>query len=388
MSFRAVAAIFSKELIDFVRDRRTLFGLVILPLFVMPVLIFGMGYFISKSQREAREKQLTVALAEKAEIPGLKATLEGPGLTVKRVDDPKSAVERKEADAGVEVLGGEQGPVARILTDNSKPEGNVIAGRIRQQLDALKQRHVAAELTKYRAPQSILQPFRTEVVNVAPPRKMGGMFLGMILGFILVTFMISAGMYPAMDMTGGEKERRTIEMLLASPATRQEIVGGKLLATLTATVATTVLSITSFGLTFYYARGSGPLRGMTELPVDALTLSLVGLSALAEAVFSAALILAVAAAAKSVREATSYLTPIIFVAMLAGYAVITPGVNLPVAAWMLPFANFVKLTRDLFMGDWSWSIFALTIAANFVYAAIAYQVAVRCFTSERLVLKT
>ena len=382
-----VLALFRKELIDFMRDRRTLFSLVLAPMLIMPLSLFGMSYFMGKAQQTAREKKLVVAWREQTPMAGLRDSLTAAGFDVRPAQDPRGAVEKKEVDAGVEVSGANPQHI-RIFFDRSKVEGQVVAGRVRVVVDELKQSRVRASLARYNVPESVLQPFLAENVNVAPPEKMGGAMLGIIIGFMLVLFMLSSGMYPAMDMTAGEKERRTLELLLSSPATRREIILGKLLAVFVATITAAMLSVLSLGLSFYLlSRGGGPMS-RANFSFDPGTVALLALATVPMAVFMAALTLAVAAFARSTREATSYLTPLLFVGLAAGYSSMMPGINLNSSAWFVPFANFCKLAKNLLEGEWTWLAFGATFLANTLYATIAYLIAVRNFSDEKVLFRT
>ena len=89
------------------------------------------------------------------------------------------------------------------------------------------------------------QPFETKRQNVAAPEKVGGNTLGGIVPYIIIILCFTGAMYPAMDLTAGEKERGTMETLLCSPIPRVDIVLGKFLMVLTSSLAAMTLSLTS-----------------------------------------------------------------------------------------------------------------------------------------------
>ena len=122
--------------------------------------------------------------------------------------------------------------------------------KLRLALDALKSETVRQALAGSGVPASVLTPFTVARVDVAPKGKRGKSALGGMIGYIVILLMFSGCMYPALDMTAGEKERRTMEILVASPASRQEIVLGKILAASSAAFLTAVLNVLSLAYTF------------------------------------------------------------------------------------------------------------------------------------------
>ena len=106
-------------------------------------------------------------------------------------------------------------------------------------------------------PVEVLKPFTIQRQNVAPPAKVTGSLLGGILPYIIIMLCLTGAMYPALDVTAGEKERGTMETILCCPVGRTELVLGKFLMVLTASLGTVLLSLLSMGATFH-VRQTGP----------------------------------------------------------------------------------------------------------------------------------
>ena len=384
MKIESTIAIYRKEMTDFLRDRRTIVSMILLPILIMPVVIIGMNRFIVRQQSDARAKRYSIAFRDPGNFPGLRDTLLQAGFELKDNVDPRQAVESKANEIGV----ASDAAAVRIYTDASQTDQIIARSRVRDALDKLRDKRVREDLEKAGVPREILSPFRVENVNVAPSRRMGAAVVSNIFGFILVIFMISGGMYPAMDMTSGEKERRTMEMLLSSAASREDIVMGKLLAVTTLTFLNGCLSVLSMGGTFYFTRtasGPNPIGGLS---IEPATFLLILVAVIPMAIFSAALTLAIATPARSSREAASYLTPLIFAGMALGMITILPGISLGWRGPLIPVTNFCLLLKDLLSGDWSWKSYAITMCANVVYAGIAFALAVRIFKSEEVLFRT
>src|SRR5262245_53731300 len=392
MQLRSIKIIYLKEILDLLRDRRTIISMLVFPLLVMPMMFLGLNYFLFRSINRAQDKQFNLALKQETGLEGMTSLMEHAGFMIRPSDNPRRAVENKETEVGVDVSGEINSPTIRIYADQSQLEATVAGGRIETALNQLKEARIKNELQRAGVPERILTPFTVEKVNTAPPQKMSGMFIGTLIGYMFVTFIFMGAMYPAIDMTAGEKERRTMEMLLSSPAGRGEIVSGKILVAITMSLITSALTIISFGISFYFGfrgiRSNGQPQLIMEIPLDAKTFALVFASIIPLAVLSATLMIAIATLAKSFKEAQSYLTPLLLVAIMPAMVSFIPGVKLNAGMALIPVVNFSQLIKELMLGDWTWIGFTLTILSNLIYAAIAFTGAVRVFKNESILFRT
>jgi len=392
MRLQTIKLIYLKEVLDLMRDRRTIISMLVFPLLLMPMIFLGLNYFLIRSINRAKDKQFSIALKQETGLQGMTQSLEQAGFKVRPSENPRRAVEDKETELGVDVSGETNSPAIRIYADQSQLEVNVAGGRIETALNQLKEARIKNELQRAGVPERILTPFTVEKVNTAPPKKMSGMFIGAFIGYMFVMFMLMGAMYPAIDMTAGEKERRTMEMLLSSPAGRGEIVLGKILVAITASFMTSVLAIISFrvsSLLGMQANRSGqPPQLIMELPLDAKTFVLIFVSSVPMAILAATLMIAIATMAKSYKEAQSYVTPLFLIAVLPAMVSLLPGVKLNAGMALIPIVNFSLLIKELILGDWSWTSFTLSVLSNLIYAAIAFTAAVMVFKNERILFRT
>jgi len=105
----------------------------------------------------------------------------------------------------------------------------------------LRDRAIRERLEARHLPETLIRPFDIKQQNVAPPEKVGGAILGGLVPYFVILLCLTGAMYPAMDLTAGEKERGTIETILCSPVSRTPSGAGKFLMVLTASVATAIL---------------------------------------------------------------------------------------------------------------------------------------------------
>lgn len=390
MSFSRVPVIFRKEMLDTVRDRRTLLSMVVVPLAAMPVLFVVVSQFVTRAERKAGVEAATIAVANPERLPGLLNALAEAQFKLVGKADVRQAVERKEIAAGIEPVE-ERGRIeVRIYSDSTRPSSALAETRITAALERFKQTTIALELIRRGLPQSVLSPFSVNNVHLGGPSKKSAQFWGSTLAYLVVLMMFTGGMYPAIDMTAGEKERRTLEILLASPAGRSEIVLGKILATTAAVCVTALLSVASMVVSLRYLAGRDAAlsRVAGDLPLDAHKILLVTVTLAPMAVLAASLVIAIALAAKSFKEAQSYLTPLILAIVFPLILGMMPGLQLTPALALIPLFNVCELIKEVFMGEFSGAAFVVTLAANLVYAAVAYYAALRMFHNERVLFRS
>ena len=108
---------------------------------------------------------------------------------------------------------------------------------------------MAGRLKRDQKTESYTEPIRVKAEDVATAREVGGSVWARLFPFLLVMMSLTGAFYPAVDICAGEKERGTMETLLISPASRTEIVAGKFLTVMLASVMTAMLNLVSMGLT-------------------------------------------------------------------------------------------------------------------------------------------
>jgi sodium transport system permease protein len=167
-----------------------------------------------------------------------------------------------------------------------------------------------------------------------------------VIPFLLVMWMLTGAIYPAIDMTAGEKERGTMETLLISPAERTEIVAGKFFATTCFAFGTAMWNV----LLMVVAVAVAPLLapnlfgpGLISLPGLAACV----LAAIPLAMLFAALALSLGIFARSTKEGNYYMVPLFFVVLPLAYWSMTPGIELNGFTQWVPMANALLFQQRL-----------------------------------------
>src|SRR5690606_31660833 len=243
------------------------------------------------------------------------------------------------------------------------------------------------------------EPFTIASENVAPPEKVGGNAFGGFLPYILVLLCFTGAMYPAMDLTAGEKERGTMETILVSPIARLDLVLGKFLMVLTASLGTVAFSLASLVISMLIAASvfapkaadaaasaaanANPLPSLDPAGVLGVVVMILPFS-----IFFSALLLALSLAAKSFKEAQSYVSPLIMVIIMPAVVGMLPGVELNVRLALVPVLNLSLVSKEMVSGVFNWHYISLIFGSSCLYAAAALAFCVWMFRRESVMFRT
>ena len=383
MSWSNLFVIFRREVLDQIRDRRTLFMIFVFPILLYPIL--GYGIIQATAAREKKPRIVVVVGAEY--LPTERAAAEPRGGWIQSAA-PRFASGYEPAawcnpsrgrDPGEPPSGASRPSVtARPLRSWSIPpdlprqfrEKNDVEipilyrsvdepsqntyFRLRELLDRWKRGIVDARTKKDNLPQGYAQPIQVKGHDVATVQEVRGNTWSLIFPFLLVMMSLTGAFYPAVDLCAGEKERGTMETLLISPATRAEIVLGKFLTVMLASVMTAVLNLVSMGLTgIVLARNEA---GLTMEPTQRaaavglapptlqsalwMVLLLIPLAA-----FFSAVCVALAVLARSMKEGQYYMTPLYLVCLPLIFLTLIPETKLNLFYSLVPITGVALLLR-------------------------------------------
>ena len=442
MKWSNVQLIFLREVRDQLRDRRTLFTIAVLPIFLYPLL--GM-IFIQVSQF-TRQYPAQIHVVGAEQLPMAPQLLDGerfsaelfdfadesnllevtpyPGLDGPVGDELTAMVEQSvrdgECDAVLIVpatfgqqlaefrqklarksLRRDQAsdiirqiPGPKIVYDQARDESRVARDRLSRVLQLWREKMGHTYLAENQIPLAVARPFLAEETDVAPEAKKRAAIWSKVLPFVVLIWALTGAFYPAIDLCAGEKERGTLETLLCSPAQRSEIVWGKLLTIMLFSMVTSLLNLLSMGLTAGMMMRQ--LQAFQKIVTD-MPLGLPPLSSLAwllvalvpiSALFSA-LSLALAALARSAKEGQYYLMPLLLVTMPLMVLPSLPSVQLDPGTSLIPVTGLMLMLRALMESDYSAAaLYALPVlAVTGACCLLAIRWAVDQFNNESVLFR-
>ncbi|HLW59941.1 MAG TPA: ABC transporter permease subunit [bacterium] len=392
----SVRAVFAKELLEALRDRRTLLVMVLLPAFVMPLATLGIPYLQQRQQRALTTTTPTVA------IVGQAAGLIHMAYTTKlihpvRAADPVKALRERRVLAVVRVPPKMEAIIARdgqvhvdIQYDASDSESQVARDKVVSLLSRYSQQVVARRLLARRLNPADLLPVVLDEHSVATQRQLSGLLLAGVLPFFMAMLAVVGGMSVAVDLAAGEKERGTLESLLVTPPSREAIVLGKFLTVLTASMGAVIIVVISMMLSLRWGYPVLlPAARQLNVSLPLGTGAVVLVVALLFAALVSAVQLAVSIYARSPREAQQYVTPLYFVIVMPALAVQFIS-EMQGRAWiyLLPVLNTFFAFRELLLGTVNWGHLLLTCISSMFYAALVLELAIALFSRESVIFRT
>lgn len=393
--YKAIKAVFKKEILDILRDKRTLAIMILLPLILYPLILVATSQVTMMLMQSREDKVYSVAfdLPRDSQLETL--IREGNDeykLDIKYPENVAEAFERQEIMSYVTLEAEEGKTVYKIYYKSSQADSGIASDRIKDILEDYKQMLTNDYLEEAGLnAEVVLEPISYTYVDVAADVEKTGMFLGSILPFLLIIALVTGAMYPAIDVTSGEKERGTMETLLTLPVSNTELMGGKFLAVSLVAVASAILnfvSLTLVGILLMNSLTSQASNGEVAFQFEAgslvLPFLLILICIIVFALLVSAVILCVTSLAKSFKEANNYMTPVMMVFMLPALVTMIPEVSLTTMTAAIPVVNISLLIRDALALDYNALNIAVVLVSNIGYALLAVTVLSRMYNSENI----
>jgi sodium transport system permease protein len=404
MNRHNIFTVYRKELRDSLRDRRTVMSMIVIPTLMIPGIMAVAIGVSTRAINKAREEVPTVMVLGGDDSPVLRAALAAhPKLhLVRTAANWKQRISDKQLRAVIDIPAGfdaalERGTPAEVKIYHYKGElrSGFAVGELRDFLNGYREKTVTARLVGRGLPAALVKPFEVRTENVAPPEKVGGNMIGGLIPYLFIILCFTGAMYPAMDLTAGEKERGTMETILCSPVARTDLVLGKFLMVLTASLTTAVISTVVLGVSIAVRVATLGDSGMAaaassgmDMTLDPAGLLLVLAMVLPVAVLFCAVLLAVSLFAKSIKEASSYASPMIILIIIPAMMGLMPGVELNTRLALVPILNIALVSKELVSGVFHWHYLALIFGSTCAYAAVALAFCVHMFNRESVLFRS
>ena len=386
---KALYTVWAKELTDLFRDRRTMMVSLLMGPLLMPALILGIGKLASDRISTALEKPLEVPVVGASHAPNLIAWLEGQNIVVKPApSDPDDEIRSQREDVVLRIGAkfaeqwrGSMPASIEILHDSSREDARIPVERLRSLLDNYGQGVGALRLVARGISPTTAQPLRVSDRDLATPEARRGQALA-FLPYILILTTFIGGAYLVIDATAGERERNSLEPLLATPAARSTIMSGKIVAACTFGLISLVLTLLMFKLSFQFAPSLGIKLDVSWWAIARILLVLVPMVML-----GTCLLTLIAAGSKSVKEAQSYMSVLMLVPMLPTIILMVNPVKNQLWMMTVPFLAqnqmILKLVRSETIATNEWAAY---LAAGFAAALVLWWLAARRYLDERLAI--
>jgi len=381
--------VMAKELTDLFRDRRTLFVSLLMGPILFPILILGMAKLASNRIQTELEKPLSVPVVGAEHAPNLIAWLAGQNIVIEPAPaDPDAAIRSQREDVILRIgptyaeqWRGSVPASVEILHDSSREAAEIPVKRLESLLGNYSQSAGALRLVARGISPSAGQALRISHHDLATPESRIGQALA-FLPYLLILSGFLGGAALVIDVTAGERERQSLEPLLATPAARATIMSGKILAATSVGLLSLVLTLVAFKLSF----ALGPSLGV-KLDLSLWTISRLLLVLLPIVLVGTCLLTLIAAGAKSVKEAQSYMSVLILLPMVPTIVLMVNPIKDQLWQFAVPFLAqnqmILRLVRSENVSALEWLIY---LAAGFAIGLLLWWLAARRYHDERLAI--
>ena len=375
-----LGTVYKKEVRENLRDRRSLFNSVLLGPILFPILFIGLAYFSSSKQQERVEEILELPVVGAEHAPNLVSFLEQQGVVIEAApEDPEASVSAQDEQVIIRIpekfpeqwKNGEPA-VIELIADPSRRESDIPMQRVRGLLNGYGAQIGQLRLQLRGVSPTIRTPIMIKDVDLSTPQSRG-MLVMIMLPYVLMITAFTGGMHLAVDSTAGEKERKSLEPLLINPVPRWQVMLGKMAATATYAFASLFLTLLAFRFAF-------PLLPTGALGVDLSlgTKAIFGilLTVGPVVVLAAAMLTTLAALAKSLREAQSYMGLVFMIPMIPSLIFMVNPMK--AETWMMSIPMF---SQNLLIGEFvrgepfnlTWLALSMgsTLLVGLVFAAVA-----------------
>ena len=398
--------VFQKEIKELLRDRKTLFFMVALPLLLFPLIFGGVAYFSGKAIEKAQTRVLTYAVIGGEYAPTLNAKIaESEGLErydTKIQSDNVSAITSLVKSEKVDfvlvipntfsddILAVGQNKLTLYLNDAGL---NMVQRRLNKIIDNLSESNcdnafitlgIAEEIQA-----GLLEPIVIEKVSTADKREDLGEKIGGLIPYMIFILCLQGAMLPATDIGAGEKERGTLETLLISPIPRNQLVLGKFFTIAFAGVTSAMVTVGSLFVWGVLLSQGMAIELITEFmgAISALDFLLMFAMLIPVVAIFSAVLLSMSIYAKSFKEAQGYMTPLVFIVIIPIILAMLPGIKLEgIYAWV-PLMNVALAIKELIKGTMDYMALIPIFLSTTAIAGILLTFCIYWFNREKVLFR-
>ena len=375
-----VLTIFKKELARFFGDRRMALTTILLPGLMIYVLYTFMGNALS-SQFSVEDTYRPTAVVEN--LPDSLSAALSQALEIQEEAEPMELVRNQKLDLYIRFPAGFDEAVAAY---------DMASGKAAPQVEVYYNSAAATSGDGYNLVLEILNQYESSLVNkfhvnwngiydLATQEDATGSIFSSMMPMLLLIFLFSGCMAVAPESIAGEKERGTIATLLITPTKRGSIALGKILALSVISLLSGASS--AIGTTLSLPKLMGAASEQLTVTYGVGDYALLGVVILSTVLLLITLISIVSAFAKSVKEAQTYVTPLMIVVILVGVtAMFGGGAKTELCYYLIPVYNSVQCMVGIFAFSASPVLILTAVAANLAVTGLGVFLLTRMFNSE------
>lgn len=397
MNFKKVKVVFQKEFMEVMRDKRTVFTVMILPVILYPILIIGLNAIMMRQTGVLEEKGATVAVSDSIMSAASQAIINELSriehyTIIPAAENAQSLYESKDIQAIVSITdsvsaSGLNTFKAYIQYDAANERGQLVYSKLKESLKNTEKRMIQEHLEAKSIDPGLLSLINITELDTSSSQRRMGMLLGTFLPYIMIMMLLGGASVVAADLVAGEKERKTLETLLVAAVGRKEIVIGKYLTIITMGMLNLIINLfsVSFSLKYMLSNAGVNMEG-AQMPLKAIFILLAAMLPLAT-LFSA-ILLSISTFSRNMKEARSYEQPLLLISMMLGMISFLPAIEMNNLMALIPVVNIALLFKAVMVEDYQLSHLFITIISTLILDIAAIWGSIRLFNTEGVLFRT
>ncbi len=397
MSFKTALIVYRKELLEMLRDKRTLFTTILLPVILYPLIFVGISALMSRQMSVLERQGAIVAVADSV-------ANSSSAIILKHVEGIEHFQFMEYSQTSQELY--QSKDVHAILTisdslttdnlqtykisiqfDKSTDRGQLIQARLTAALSKAEKEILEKALTDMNIDSAILSIVSVQEIDTATQEREMGMLLGKFMPYLLIMMLMAGASIVASDLVAGEKERKTLETLLVSAAHRNELVLGKYLTVITFALLNVMINLFSLYFSMRYMLSqSGLETAGISFPLKGFVILLLAITPLAT--LFAAVMLSISTFSRNMKEARTYEAPMLYLAMFAGMITFFPAIEISNGMALIPVVNIALFFKAVLMNEYQLTHLFLIMFSTLLLDFFAILVSIKLFNSEAVLFRT
>ena len=394
--------VFLKEFKELLRDRKTLFFMIALPILIFPLIFGGVAFVTKQAIEDAENKVLKFALIGGEFAPDIVEQMQQPDkfeqIDIGAEQDYAALIKSDTVDFvlvipdnySADVLNSGQASLKLYLNDAGL---NLVYRRVNeiveQQADKFQMAAFDVLGLDEKQQTALLEPIDLEKVDTADERENWGEKIGGMLPYILFILCFQGAMFPATDIGAGEKERGTLETLLISPIERNKIVMGKFLTIAFAGAMTALITVASMGIWGTVLSQGFAIKFVADFmaQIGVIDFVLMFLMLVPVVAIFAAILLSISIYARSFKEAQSYMGPLVILVIIPAMLALLPGVELKGAWAWAPLVNVALAMKELVKGTMDYYQLFAIFGSTVIIAGALIAFCIYWFKQEKVLFR-
>ncbi len=389
--------VFTKEWREMLRDKRVKKAMIFGPVFSVALMLMLFGVIFSSVAKATKSSVYVVKGPRDAAVTAFLGALEKAEMKVIEVDSvdaAKKGIAKGDIRLALDFGEGMENKLAKpepfVLNayfDPQEQKAQIALAVIEKATEASSEGILKTILKEKGVDETFVKPLSVKRNEVKVGESSSSQFLVQLLPYFIVIWAFFGALSSASDIVSGEKERQTLETLLISPAPRNQIAIGKLLALIAASLTATTMAVLSIFVMYYLK-----LPFLQKVFEDGLGLTFSGLlviiiTLVPTCALFGSILLAISSFAKNTREAQTYLSQAsMFVTLPAAFSQIIGFTDFAqsMVVYAIPILNTANVIRNALMGRYDVVGIAITISTGILIAAIAVWYSVKLFNRESI----